>query len=104
LPSSFSGIWRVAAGGGEPEEVVPEAAGILRYRVVEEGIYLLSWLSMDRSIPLRFFRFADGKIRTVAELGRQSYPSFCVSPDGRNIVHTSSGAIENDIVLVENFR
>ncbi len=104
LPSHFTGIWRVAAGGGEPEEIVPETPGILHFRAVEEGIYLVSWLSMDRSIPLRFFRFADGKIRTVAELGRQSYPSFCVSPDGRNIVYTSSGATENDIVLVENFR
>jgi Tol biopolymer transport system component len=100
-------IWKVPADGGE-EIPVLDAGSIYNaftFCVTASGIYFAGAPDpASRTVPLKLYRFADG--RTV-ELGHFDKPlslHMSISPDEKWLLYTQLDSSVDDLVLVENFR
>ncbi len=101
------GLWRVPTSGGEEVEVVGSLeAGYWGYwAAVDNGIYYLDTTAKKPGIA--FLDITTHRTSRVFDLenrpARQA-PGLAVSPDRKTILYTQLDALNNDIMLVENFR
>jgi Tol biopolymer transport system component/DNA-binding winged helix-turn-helix (wHTH) protein len=101
------GLWRIPTNGGEETQVISSLeAGYWGYwAVVEEGIYYLDTTTTKPGIA--FFDFTTHWTTRVFDLENRparSAPGLAVSPDKKTILYTQLDALNNDIILVKNFR
>jgi len=100
------GLWRIPTQGGEEIEIISSLeAGYWGYwAVVEKGIY---YLDLKKTPGINFFDIASHRVSRVFDLENRPTrraPGLAVSPDKKTILYTQLDALNNDIVLVENFR
>ena len=113
-------LWRISTRGGEPVKVLE---GVIQraFTVQDNGVYYIErrpehevglpilftagrGFVTDNSGRLRFFDFAAGMSRTVADLGARVALGLTASPDGRTVLFSIVDSATNDLMLVENFR
>jgi Tol biopolymer transport system component/DNA-binding winged helix-turn-helix (wHTH) protein len=100
------GIWRIPTQGGEEVEIVSSLeAGYWGYwAVVDNGIY---YLDPTAKFGINFFDIATHRTRRLFDLGNspaKHHAGLAVSPDKTTILYTQLDALNNDIILVDNFR
>jgi Tol biopolymer transport system component/DNA-binding winged helix-turn-helix (wHTH) protein len=100
------GLWRIPTNGGEEIEVISSLeAGYWGYwAVVDNGIY---YLDMTTKPAIAFFELTTHRTTRVFDLENppaREAPGLAVSPDKKTILYTQRDALNNDIILVENFR
>jgi Tol biopolymer transport system component len=99
-------IWSVATEGG-PETLILDGVEWGRWAVLAQGICFLNRRASPRP-TIELFNFATKQASRIASLERDpsipSPPGFAVSSDGRWILFKRVDQIDNDIMLVENFR
>jgi hypothetical protein len=100
------GLWRIPTNGGEEIEVISSLeAGYWGYwAVVENGIY---YLDKTTKPAIAFFELTTHRTTRVFDLenpAAREAPGLAVSPDKKTILYTQLDALNNDIILVENFR
>jgi dipeptidyl aminopeptidase/acylaminoacyl peptidase len=99
------GIWKVPVTGGDETRVLDEALQGF-WALLDNGIYFVNPRATPRP-TIDFFNFATGRTSQVAAIERElqlTSPSLTVSPDGRWLLYAEVDNLENDIMLVENFR
>ena len=101
------GIWKVPPDGGEESPVpdVPSLYNMHSFSVTGSGIYFAS--AFDRvsmTIPLKLYRFADGKTVDLSRFDRGLQLHISVSPDEKWLAYTQLDSSTDDLMLVENFR
>ncbi len=103
------GIWRISltSGAGGEETRILEQVTWGQWALFEQGICFLN----QRALPqpaLEFFNFATSQVRLFGRLERTrafgGSPGLAVSADGRWVLYRQVDQIDNDIMLVENFR
>jgi len=99
-------LWRISTNGGEEIELISSLeAGYWGYwAVVENGIY---YLDTTTKSGINFFDIATHQITRVFDLENRpasEAAGLAVSPDKETILYTQLDALNNDIILVENFR
>lgn len=100
------GLWRIPTQGGEEIEIITSLeAGYWGYwAVVEKGIY---YLDLKKTPGINFFDIASHRVSRVFDLDNRPArraPGLAVSPDKKTILYTQLDTLNNDIILVENFR
>ena len=100
------GLWRIPTDGGEETEIISSLEpGYWGYWVVvENGIY---YLDMTSKPGIDFFDFATHRTTRTFDLENRpasGAPGLAVSPDRKSILYTQLDTLNNDIILVENFR
>jgi Tol biopolymer transport system component len=100
------GLWRIPTNGGEEVEIISSLeAGYWGYwAVVENGIY---YLDTTAKPGINFFEIATHRITRVFDLENRpamQAPGLAVSPDRSTILYSQLDALNNDIILVENFQ
>jgi Tol biopolymer transport system component/DNA-binding winged helix-turn-helix (wHTH) protein len=100
------GLWRIPTQGGEEIEIISSLeAGYWGYwAVVEKGIY---YLDLKKTPGINFFDIASHRVSRVFDLESRParrFPGLAVSPDKKTILYTQLDALNNDVILVENFR
>jgi Tol biopolymer transport system component len=100
------GLWRIPTKGGEEIELISSLeAGYWGYwAVVDSGIY---YLNMQTKPAIAFFDLATHRTTPVFDLENppaREAPGLAVSSDKKTILYTQLDALNNDIILVENFR
>jgi Tol biopolymer transport system component len=100
-----SRLWRIPVEGGESKQVLdsPFNSGG-NYAIKDDGIYFISRPDPARGYSIRFLELATGKMKTIAELGKQLCQELAVSPDRRWALYTQTEQSGSDLMLVENFR
>ena len=100
------GIWRVPVGGGEEKQILDR--GIWGYWALTDGGICLIDSAHSGGPVIEFFSFATKEFSILTRLDRSRAPSgplaISVSGDGRWIYYWQADQIDNDIMLVENFR
>ena len=97
-----SDLWSVPAGGGEERRLVGPLFNF-GYAVTGDGIFFIGPGAQGGGL-LRFFDFARGTVRRVAEIPGQTRVGLSVSPDRRYALVTKYESVGSDLMLVENFR
>jgi Tol biopolymer transport system component len=100
------GLWRIPTKGGEEIELISALeAGYWGYwAVVDSGIY---YLNMQTKPAIAFFDLTTHRTTPVFDLENppaREAPGLAVSADKKTILYTQLDALNNDIILVENFR
>ena len=100
------GLWRIPTTGGEEVEVRSslEAGYWGFWAVVDHGIY---YLDMTTKPTIVLFDLITHRTTRVFELENRpaaQAPGLAISPDNKTILYTQLDALNNDIILVENFR
>jgi Tol biopolymer transport system component len=100
------GIWKVPAEGGEESRVFDQ--GRLGYwAVLEQGICFLNF-GVSPSPAIEYFNFATRQVKLLSRLekarGPFGAPGLAVSADGQWLLYWQVDQVDNDIMLVENFR
>jgi Tol biopolymer transport system component/predicted Ser/Thr protein kinase len=103
-----SGLWRVPVEGGDETMVLnqPKAGYWGHWAVADDGIYFVDPDAKPQA-AIEFFSFATSRVTQVGALDKSPYKwvaGLAVSPDGRWILYSQIDQIDNNIVLVENFR
>lgn len=100
------GIWRIPVGGGEEKRILDR--GIWGYWALTDGGICLIDSAHHGGPVIEFFNFATQEFSILTRLDRSRAPSgplaISVSGDGRWIYYWQADQIDNDIMLVENFR
>jgi Tol biopolymer transport system component len=99
------GIWRMPVVGGEEARIL-ERAPWGHWAVLERGICFLNRQAVPRP-AIELFDFATGQMRRLVSVEPDLEippPGFAVSPDGRRILYKRVDHLDNDLMLVENFR
>jgi Tol biopolymer transport system component/DNA-binding winged helix-turn-helix (wHTH) protein len=100
------GLWRIPINGGEEIELIRSLeAGYYGYwAAVGNGIY---YLDTTAGPGIAFFNTTTHRTTRVFDLenrpARQA-SGLAVSPDQKTILYTQLDALNNDIILVDNFR
>jgi len=100
-------VWRRPLGGGAEERVL-EHRRWGNWVLSNEGIYVL--IDADTAGPaIGFFSFAGRRLERLRALEKwpqlDDYPpAFDVSPDGLWMLYGRVDQVDNDIILVEDFR
>jgi dipeptidyl aminopeptidase/acylaminoacyl peptidase len=112
-------LWRISTRGGEPVKVLE---GVIQraFTMLETGVYYIEATEHKAALPmlsipgaafgtgnagrLRFFDFAAGTSRVVADLGAGIGQGLTASPDGRTVLFSRIDSSTNDLMMVENFR
>jgi len=106
LSSAATGLIerRVPADGGGEEELILDQPVHGYWATLDEGIYFLA----RSPVPtVKLYSFTTKQTTQLAVVGKEipwGYPGFSVSPDGKQIIYTQIDRVENDLMLVENFR
>jgi Tol biopolymer transport system component/DNA-binding winged helix-turn-helix (wHTH) protein len=100
------GLWRIPTNGGEEAEVIRSLeAGYWGYwAVMDNGIY---YLDSAKKPVINFLDFATHRTTRLFDLGNRparQAPGLAISPDKKTILYTQLDALNNDIILVDNFR
>ncbi|HSQ23306.1 MAG TPA: hypothetical protein VLN44_02800 [Pyrinomonadaceae bacterium] len=99
------GVWRVPVDGGEEIRVFDQGEAPRYLFVNETGVYRYN-REAKPAAEIEFYEFANKK--TIRVLSFESSPRFgfglSASPDGKWIIWSQTDRIDNDIMLVENFR
>jgi serine/threonine protein kinase/Tol biopolymer transport system component len=106
-PKAGGGLWKTPVDGGDEILVLPPQTILGDYFTVTRlGIYYASRFDpVSRTIPLRLYRFADGKTIDIAHFDHELQGGqFSVSPDERWFAWSQVDSSVDDLVLVENFR
>jgi len=93
------GLFRIPAGGGAEEQVLPTIVAWSAFGVTAKGVYFMP--------DLKTFQFLDtltNRVSTVATLDHATVGSMSVSPDGAYIVWVQLDKDTQDLMLVEGFR
>jgi Tol biopolymer transport system component len=101
------GLWKVPADGGEETSIpqVPNINSVLAFCVTTSGIYFAGTPDpATRSVPLKLYRFADGKIVKLGNLDKDLWLHLTVSPDEKWVLYTQLDSSVDDLALVEDFR
>ena len=96
-------LWKVPLDGGQEIEILDPLSNPWNFAVAKEGIYFLPTSEATGGVPVEFFSFATGEIKTVATVGKAVWVGLAVSPDGRTILYTQIDQQGSDLMLVENF-
>jgi hypothetical protein len=101
------GLWRVPPDGGE-ETPVLEVSSLYNpnmFCVTRVGVYYASAFDpASRTIPLKLYRFADGKTVELRRFDEPFNGQPSVSPDEKWLAYTQLDPSVYDLTLVENFR
>jgi Tol biopolymer transport system component len=100
------GIWKISAAGGEEIKVLDEGREDL-WALATPGICLFD-LSDPGKVALKFFSFADAKIKVLREFSKETTidpysTALSISPDGRWILYTQLDHSGSDLMMVEDF-
>ncbi len=100
------GIWKMPLAGGEESRVL-DRGWWPQWSLLEDGICFLH-LDATTGLAVEFLDFATGRIRHLAtiELGPPGPGpvNLTASNDGRWVLFSKVDSVDNDIMLVENFR
>jgi Tol biopolymer transport system component/DNA-binding winged helix-turn-helix (wHTH) protein len=100
------GVFRRPIEGGDETLLIdlPALYSWGDWTLFNNGIYFVDRRDSPRA-SLQFFDLASGKTRLIASLDRDpsSDPGLSVTPDGRFLIYSRYDAVNNDIMLVENF-
>ena len=98
------GLWRVPTSCGEEVEVVGSMeAGY--WAAVDNGIYYLDTTAKKPGIAyLDTTTHRTPRVFDLENRPARQGPGLAVSPDRKTILYTQLDALNNDIMLVENFR
>jgi len=100
------GIWRMTIEGGEEIRILDQIEWRF-WALLDEGICVLNRKALPRP-TIEFFNFANGQQTQITTIEKEpnilSAPGFAVSPDGQWILYKHVDQIDNEIMLVENFR
>ena len=105
--NNLPGVWRVPLDGGDEVRVFDKgAAGSVS--VLAEGIAFFNPGSAPDPATISYYAFASGQATTLLSIDRSKSGGFAgrlsVSPDGQWVVYVQTDQVDNDIMLVENFR
>jgi Tol biopolymer transport system component len=101
-----SGIWRTSPEGGKETLVIKQPINMWYWTVGKDGLYFIDTDTKPRA-TVKFWSFATRQATTVAALARSAWPhdpALAVSPDGGSLLFHQEDNVNNDIMLVENFR
>jgi hypothetical protein len=101
-----SGIWRTSPGGGKETLVIKQPINTWYWTIEKDGVYFIDTDTKPRA-TVKFWSFATRQTTTVAALAKSAWPNdpaLAVSPDGGSLLFDQEDNINNDIMLVENFR
>jgi Tol biopolymer transport system component/DNA-binding winged helix-turn-helix (wHTH) protein len=100
------GLWRIPIDGGEESEIISSLEpGYWGYwAVVENGIYYLDMTAKPGIDFLDFTTHSTTRVFDLESRPASGAPGLAVSPDRKSILYTQLDALNNDIILVENFR
>ena len=105
---SGGGIWKVAVDGGEERPVLDERSvnsNLFTFAVAASGIYFAgAYDPGSRTVPLKLYRFSDGKTLELGHFDKPLGLFFSVSPDERWLLFTQLDSAVDDLMQVENFR
>jgi Tol biopolymer transport system component len=99
------GIWRIAAAGGNEEEILKSALQGF-WALSSDGIYFIDPKGTPRPM-IEFFNLATRRTTLIAPVEKDLqlvYPSMAISADGKSLLYVQVDSLESDIMLVENFR
>jgi hypothetical protein len=99
-------MWRVRPDGGEENPVaeIPRIFNGLAFCVAASGIYFAGPRDpTSGAIPLKLYRFADGKTVEVGHIDKPLRQHLSVSPDEKWLAWAQLDNAD-DLMLVENFR
>ena len=100
------GIWRLSLAGGEETRILEQGKWGC-WALLEQGICFLDQRAQPQP-TLEFFNFATSQTTRFGRLERTAASGFslglAVSTDGRWILYWQIDEVDNDIMLVENFR
>lgn len=101
------GIFRLPINGGDEQLVIdlPDLVSWGDWFVASDGIYFLDRTLTPRA-EIRFHDFSSNVARLVASLDKDpsSDPGLTVTLDRRTLIFSRYDTVNNDIMLVENFR
>jgi hypothetical protein len=92
-----------AEGGEESAVDVPVAAG--NWAVTDNGIYYIDF--KQSGYPVEWFNFTKRKSFPVVRAQRApvgNTPNLAVSSDGRRIAWAQADHLDQDLMLIDNFR
>ncbi|PYV36962.1 MAG: hypothetical protein DMG06_29365, partial [Acidobacteria bacterium] len=81
-------LWKVPLDGGQEIEILDPLSNPWNFAVAKEGIYFLPTSEATGGVPVQFFSFGTGEIKTVATVGKAVWVGLAASPDGRTILYT----------------
>jgi Tol biopolymer transport system component len=100
------GFWKMPTEGGEEQRVLDHGRWGY-WALLEQGISLLN-LGASPTPTIEFFNFATRQVTLLASLekGRAPFgaPGLSASADGQRILYWQVDQVDNDIMLIENFR
>ena len=101
-----SGIWRTSPEGGKETLVIKQPINMWYWAVGKDGVYFIDTDTKPHA-TVKFWSFATRQTTTVAALAKSAWPydpALSVSSDGRSLLYDQEDNVNNDIMLVENFR
>lgn len=100
------GIWKVPVEGGAESRVF-EKGRWGNWALLEQGICFLNFAATPNA-AIEFFNFATQQVTVLVNFEKSKTPfgppPLTVSTDGQRLLYSQIDQIDNDIMLVENFR
>ena len=99
-------LWRIPLSGGEEQQVLSQAtlADGSAFTLARDGIYFIRAASSAGKQSLVFFRFADGRMTTLAGIPGPIEMGLTASPDERTFLYSQIDHVSSELMLVEKFR
>jgi Tol biopolymer transport system component/DNA-binding winged helix-turn-helix (wHTH) protein len=105
VPGERSELWSVSVNGGDErrEEGMPILVNFLSWTPAQKGIYFID--GHPSHLFVSYFDFASRRVKTVQQLHGISFIccGIAVSRDDKDLLFSGIGALEADIMLVEDF-
>ena len=100
IQNGRNAILKMPVAGG-PETTLLESVADVSWEIAKDGIY---FVRRDAS-SLFFLDFGTGSVREVARIDAIGRPyGISISPDGRSILYVQKDTVNQDILMVEDFK
>jgi hypothetical protein len=101
-----AGIWRIPVDGGEETQFLDVRLNhSYSFRLTPTGVYYAGARDpVSKNVPLKLYRFADGKTVELGHFDKTISFDLSVSPDEKWLLYAQLDSSVDDLMLVENFR